>query len=179
MTTARKFAVAFCVFALVAGGLWWYWECPISLENLIPEEKWVRMEMEQTLPHNMAGNLVFKDPPMEDVLSLLPAIRVTRAQNSNFVEDNSFRITLYKGEAWPTVMYVSPSDGIKIAAELDFVTGSATKAAKLCTSICIHAVKHLQLCFLQTKPNSSLLISNLTPHSPHSKKYIQPQHGSI
>lgn len=120
MTTVRKFTVAFCVFALVAGGLWWYWECPISLENLIPEEKWVRMEMEQTLPHNMAGNLVFKDPPMEDVLSLLPVIRVTRAQNSNFVEDNSFRITLYKGEAWPTVMYVSPSGGIKIAAELDF-----------------------------------------------------------
>ena len=117
MTTAKKFAVAFCVLALAVGGLWWYWEYPVPLDRLIPEEQWVRMEMEQSLSHS---NMVFEDPPMEDVLALFPAIRVTRAQNSDYVEDGSFRITLFKGEAWPTMMYVSLSGGIKIAAALDF-----------------------------------------------------------
>ncbi len=97
MTTAKKFAVAFCVLALAVGGLWWYWEYPVPLDRLIPEEQWVRMEMEQSLSHS---NMVFEDPPMEDVLALFPAIRVTRAQNSDYVEDDSFRITLFKGEAW-------------------------------------------------------------------------------
>ena len=117
MTTAKKFAVAFCVLALAVGGLWYYWEYPVPLDRLIPEEQWVRMEMEQSLSHS---NMVFEDPPMEDVLALFPAIRVTRAQNSDYVEDDSFHITLFKGEAWPTMMYVSPSGGIKIAADMDF-----------------------------------------------------------
>ena len=120
MKKTKRIAAVICMLFLVLGGLWWYWEYPHPLNELIPDENWVRMEMEQTLPYNMAGNLVFEDPPMEDVLALLPAIRVTRAQNSNHVEDDSFRITLFKGEAWPTVMYISPTGKIQIAAELDF-----------------------------------------------------------
>ena len=120
MKKTKPIAMAICVLLLVIGGLWWYWEYPLALNERIPEENWVRMEMEQMLPYNMSGDLTYEDPPMEDVLALLPAIRVTRAQNSNFVEDDSFRITLFKGEAWPTVMYISPTGKIQIAAEMDF-----------------------------------------------------------
>lgn len=120
MKKTKMMAAVICMLLLVIGGLWWYWEYPHPLNELIPEENWVRMEMEQTLPYNMAGDLTFENPPMEDVLALLPAVRVTRAQNSNHVEDDSFRITLFKGEAWPTVMYISPTGKIQIAAEMDF-----------------------------------------------------------
>lgn len=120
MKKTKPIAMAICVLLLVIGGLWWYWEYPLALNERIPEENWVRMEMEQMLPYNMSGDLTYEDPPMEDVLALLPAIRVTRAQSSNFVEDDSFRITLFKGEAWPTVMYISPTGKIQIAAEMDF-----------------------------------------------------------
>ena len=120
MKKTKLIATVICVLLLVIGGLWWYWEYPLALNEQIPNENWVRMELEQTHPYHMTGNLVFEDPPMEEILALFPAIRVTRAQNSNFVEDDSFRITLFKGEAWPTVMYISPTGKIQIAAEMDF-----------------------------------------------------------
>ena len=120
MKKTKRIAAVICMLLLVLGGLWWYWEYPHPLNELIPDENWARMEMEQTRPYNMAGDLTFENPPMESVLALLPAVRVTRAQNSNYVEDDSFRITLFKGEAWPTVMYISPTGKIQIAAELDF-----------------------------------------------------------
>ena len=120
MKKTKRIAAVICMLLLVLGGLWWYWEYPHPLNELIPDENWVRMEMEQTRPYNMAGDLTFENAPMESVLALLPAVRVTRAQNSNYVEDDSFRITLFKGEAWPTVMYISPTGKIQIAAELDF-----------------------------------------------------------
>ena len=78
------------------------------------------MELEQMLPNNLAGDLEFQDPPMEEILELLPAVRVTRAEKRHYLDDECFRITLYKGEAWPTVLYVGSSGRIDIAADMQF-----------------------------------------------------------
>ena len=72
MKKTKLAATVVCVLLLALGGLWWYWEYPHPLNELIPEENLVRMEMEQTLPYNTAGNRTFEEPPMEDVLALLP-----------------------------------------------------------------------------------------------------------
>ena len=120
MKNLKKITAAICLLALVNGGLWWYWERPLPLDRLIPQEQWVRMELEQMLPNNLAGDLEFQDPPMEEILELLPAIRVTRTEKRPYLDDECFRITLYKGEAWPTVLYVDSSGRIDIAADMQF-----------------------------------------------------------
>ena len=109
-----------CVLILILGGLWWYWERPLPLHDLLPEETWVRMELEQISSAGPAEDWKFVDPPMDAVLAALPGIRVTRAEARPYLDDNCFRITLYKGEAWPTVLYVGSTGRIDIAAELNF-----------------------------------------------------------
>ena len=120
MKKAQKIAIIFSVFVLLTAALWWYWERPLPLDRLIPQEQWVRMELEQMLPNNLAGDLEFQDPPMEEILELLPGARVTRAEKRHYLDDECFRITLYKGEAWPTVLYVGSSGRIDIAADMQF-----------------------------------------------------------
>ena len=78
------------------------------------------MDLEHMLPGNLAGDLKFDDPPMEEFLELLPGIRVTRGEERPYLDDECFRITLYKGEAWPTVLYVGSTGRVDIAADLDF-----------------------------------------------------------
>ena len=120
MKKAQKIVIVFSVLVLLTAALWWYWERPLSLDTLLPEEQWVRMELEQMLPNNLTGDLRFQNPPMEKILELLPAVRVTRAENRPYVDDECFRITLYKGEAWPTVLYVGSSGRVEIAADMQF-----------------------------------------------------------
>ena len=120
MKNLKKITVIIFLFALVNGGLWWYWEKPMPLDSLLPDEQWKKMDLERMLPDHTAGDLKFEHAPLEDVLALLPAIRVTRAEGKPYLEDDCFRITLYKGEPWPTVMYVSSTGRVDIAADLDF-----------------------------------------------------------
>ena len=78
------------------------------------------MDMERMLPANPTGDLKFEHAPLEDVLEMLPTIRVTRAGRKLHLEDDCFRITLYKGEPWPTVMYVSSTGRVDIATDMQF-----------------------------------------------------------
>lgn len=120
MTKGKKIAAILCLLTLIFGGLWWYWEYPLPLDTLIPEAQWVRMDLEHMLPGNLAGDLKFDDPPMEEFLELLPGIRVTRGEERPYLDDECFRITLYKGEAWPTVLYVGSTGRVDIAADMQF-----------------------------------------------------------
>ena len=79
-----------------------------------------KMDLERMLPDNPEGDLKFEHAPLEDVLAMLPAIRVTRAEGNLNLEDDCFRITLYKGEPWPTVMYVSSTGRVDIATDMQF-----------------------------------------------------------
>lgn len=169
MKKAKITAIIFLALALVMGGLWFYWERPFPLHTLIPEEQWVRMEMEQMLPGNMAGDMKFVDPPMAEFLEILPSIRVSRTEERPYVEEESFRITLYKGEAWPTVMYISPTGRIHIAANLQFDDWKDYEGGEA-------LYQYLSLC----SGNLSAILPAEKPQ-PHTtrKTYIQPQNGSI
>ena len=116
----NRVKMALCTIILLIAGLWYYWERPLALADVIPQENWVRMEMEQMLPSELTGDLKFEDPPMEEILSLFESIQVTRTEKSRQLDDESFRITFYKEEAWPTVMYVGSTGKIWIAADMQF-----------------------------------------------------------
>lgn len=101
-------------------GVWLYWEYSVSLGKLLPEENWIRMDLELQSQSDMNGDIQFSEFPMEQILTQLDATTVSRAAEKRDLEDKSFRITLYKEEAWPTVIYVEPSGRISIAADMQF-----------------------------------------------------------
>lgn len=107
-------AIPFCI------GLWLYWEYPVSLSDCLPEENWVRMDMEKQIQSDLVGDIRYTEIPMEQILTQLDATSVSRAAEKRDLDDEVFRITLYKGEAWPTVIYVGPTGRIDVAADMRF-----------------------------------------------------------
>ena len=101
-------------------GVWLYWEYSVSLGKLLPEENWIRMDLELQSQSDMNGDIQFSEFPMEQILTQLDATTVSRAAEKRDLEDKSFRITLYKEEAWPTVLYVGSTGRIAIAADMQF-----------------------------------------------------------
>ena len=101
-------------------GLWLYWEYPVPLSDCLPHEDWVKMDLELQVQSDLAGDIWFSELPMEQILTQLDATSVTRAAEQRHLDDKCFRITLYKGEAWPTVIYVGVTGRISVAADMQF-----------------------------------------------------------
>ena len=120
MMKARKICIAICTVIFAAAGLWFYWEKPIPLGDQLPEEAWVKMELEQMLPRNPSGDIAFEEVPMEDILRQIQILRVTRAEENRLLDDECFRITLHKEKAWPTVIYVGSTGRIHVAVDMQF-----------------------------------------------------------
>ena len=120
MTRAKKTGIAVLVLALVIGGLWFYWERPISLGELIPQEEWTGLELLQDDAANTDAHLTFQEPPLEEILIRIQATRVTRAAKDRLLGGKYFQILLKKGLPYPTMLYVEENGQIHVAAELDF-----------------------------------------------------------
>lgn len=119
MNTKHKWKIP-GIGILLLLGLWLYWEYPISLLDRLPKENWVRMELEKQVQSDLNGDTLYMDIPMEQILTQLDGTTVSRAAKKEHLEDEVFRITLYKGEAWPTVIYVGPSGRVDVAADMQF-----------------------------------------------------------
>ena len=120
MTKVKNTGIAILVLALVIGSLWFYWEWPISLGDLIPQEAWTGLELLQDDATHTGAYITFQDPPLEEILIQLQATRVTRAPKDRLLEEKHFQIMLKKGLPYPTMLYVEENGQIHIAAELDF-----------------------------------------------------------
>lgn len=120
MTRAKKTGIALLVLVLVIGGLWFYWERPLSLGDLIPQEAWTGLELLQDDATNTGTFITFQDPPLEEILTQISATRVTRAEKDRLLEEKHFQIMLKKGSPYPTMLYVEENGQIHVAAELDF-----------------------------------------------------------
>ena len=95
--------------------LWYRTELPLA--DRIPQENWVRCEVFLGTPG--VGD---SEIPMDDLQSLLDAIdRTTVVRRSEFPGFHTpyFRITLYKGESYPTLIHVAENGDVSVAAELD------------------------------------------------------------
>ena len=120
MTRAKKTGITLFVLVLVIGGLWFYWERPLSLGDLIPREAWTDLELLQDDATNTGTYVTFQDPPLDKILIQLQATRVTRAAKDRLLVGKYFQILLHKGESYPTMLYVEENGQIHVAAELDF-----------------------------------------------------------
>ena len=114
----KKLSICILIVILLCAlcfSLWYRTELPLA--NRIPQENWVRCEVFLGTPG--VGD---SEIPMDDLQSLLDAIdRTTVVRRSEFPGFYTpyFRITLYKGESYPTLIHVAENGDISVAAELD------------------------------------------------------------
>lgn len=120
MRKGKKLAIALCVLALLIGSLWLYWEWPMTMDTLIPEESWVRAELRHGVADGDGQDMEFEAPELDRILPQMGAVRLTRAEKRHYMDDRYFQIILYNGETYPTMIYVGSTGRVKIAQHLDF-----------------------------------------------------------
>lgn len=120
MTKAKRTGIAVLALALVIGGLWFYWERPLSLGELIPQEAWIGLDLLQDDATNTGTFITFQEAPLDEILTQIQATRVTRAPKDRLLEEKHFQLMLKKGQPYPTMLYVEANGQIHIAVELDF-----------------------------------------------------------
>jgi len=120
MTKAKKTGAVFLATMLLISLLWCYWEWPMSMASLLPEENWVRAELCWGSGISSYHVPEFENPELDKLLSQMDAVKLNRAEPRNYLDDNYFQIILYKGESYPTMIYVGDAGNVQIARELDF-----------------------------------------------------------
>lgn len=112
LTICSLLIILLCVLCF---SLWYRTELPLA--DRIPQEHWVRCEV--FLGEPGVGDA---EIPMDDLQGLLDAIdRTTVIRRSEFPGFHTpyFKITLFKGESYPTLIHVAENGDISVAAELD------------------------------------------------------------
>lgn len=120
MTKGKKIGRIFLVIVLLIGGLWFYWEWPMNMDSLIPEENWVRAELRWSSIASSYYVPEFENMELDRLLTQMGAVKLTRAEERDYLDDQYFQILLFKGEAYPTMIYVGDTGNVQIARELDF-----------------------------------------------------------
>lgn len=120
MTKVKKTGVIFLVLALLTGGLWFYWEWPMTMDSLLPEDSWVRAELRWCSVSDSYYESEFENAEPDRLVHQMGAVRLTRTEKRPYLDDYYFQINLYKGKPYPTMIYVGNTGRIQIARELDF-----------------------------------------------------------
>ena len=120
MTKAKKTGAVFLATMLLISLLWCYWEWPMSMASLLPEENWVRAELCWGSGISSYHVPEFENPELDKLLSQMDVVKLNRAEARNYLDDRYFQIILYKGKSYPTMIYVGDAGNVQIARELDF-----------------------------------------------------------
>jgi hypothetical protein len=118
MSKAKMLLIAVCVLLLLGVSLWLYWETDLPLMEQIPDEQWAKLEISVGDPGE--GDTKIDPPALESVLTAIADTQVTRHSEIRGLSYPYFRLLLYKGEAYPTLIYVQENGWVTIAEELDF-----------------------------------------------------------
>ena len=112
LTICALLVILLCALCI---SLWYRTELPLA--DRIPQENWVRCKVFLGTPG--VGDT---EVPMDDLQSLLDAIdHTTVVRRSEFPGFYTpyFRIALYTGESYPTLIHVAENGDISVAVELD------------------------------------------------------------
>ena len=116
----RSKKITFSVLILVLFGLWWYWECPMTMDSLLPQENWIRVELRWCNVADAYYEPEFQKLELDKLLTQMKSVKLTRTEQRTYLDDQYFQINLFKGEAYPTMIYVGNTGRVQIARELDF-----------------------------------------------------------
>ena len=120
MAKRKRLLIAALGILLLLGGLWVYWEWPVTMASLLPEANWVRAELRWGSVTSSYYVPEFENPEPDSLLSQMGAVKLTRSEDRDYLDDRYFQIILYKGESYPTMIYVGDAGNVQIARELDF-----------------------------------------------------------
>lgn len=112
LTIYTLLAISLCIFCF---SLWY--RADLALADRIPQENWGRCEVFLGKP-GVGDSEVHLDD-LQGLLDAIDCTTVTRRSEFKGFFTPYFRITLYKGEAYPTLIHVAENGDISIAAELD------------------------------------------------------------
>lgn len=120
MKKSKRILLPVLFVCLLAAGLWLYWEWPMTMDTLIPEESWVRVELRHGAWEGDFQEMTFESPELDRILPQMGAVRLTRAEKRTYLDDRYFQIILHNGETYSTMLYVGSTGHVQIAKELDF-----------------------------------------------------------
>ena len=118
MTGKKIITIFLSIVVLIFGLVWFCQTRTVALGSQLPEEKWTGIEREKMQPTEPDGDVCYGDVPMEDVLYQLQILRVSRSKEVVLGTDACFRITLYKEDAWPTVLYIKSTGEVHLARDM-------------------------------------------------------------
>lgn len=119
MKKAKKIVLIGLILCALALSAWLYWERAFPLADVLPEEDWIRVQIDIGDPG--VGQEPWQgtaDP--ETVLTALEQAQVTRGPEFRSMSLPYFQLTLFKGESYPTHITVVANGQISVAVELDF-----------------------------------------------------------
>ena len=118
MSKGKVLLIAVGVLLILSLSAWIYWETPLSLADRLPQERWVSLEFAVGDPGIEEYGI--QPPALEAVLDAIGETRVSRYSELEGLYYPYFRLLLYKGEAYPTLLYVQKNGWITLAEGLDF-----------------------------------------------------------
>ena len=120
MKKSKPLLLTVLLLCLIVTGLWLYWEWPMTMSTLIPEETWTRVGLRYGVASGDGHDMEFESPELDRILPQMGAVRLTRAEKRTYLDDRYFQIILYNGEINPTMLSVGNTGRVQIARHLDF-----------------------------------------------------------
>lgn len=114
-------AFVLCILIAVMLCLWCWGQQPVPLGERLPESTWIGIEVEQMRPME-SEDIKFDQVPMEDVLKQLQILRVSHSKEARLPAEPHFRITLYKADAWPAVLYITSEGQVQLCSDMQLGT---------------------------------------------------------
>lgn len=119
MPNWKKGIILIAVILLVSTGVWLYWTREMPLADALPDEKWdsIRLFLGDVDSETREWEV---SASADAVLSAISETRVSRTGRKIRLTDRYFQLYLYPEIGYPTVIYVTSSGGIMVAANMDF-----------------------------------------------------------
>ena len=117
MKKSTKILVLLLVLALIIGGLWYYWERPIQISDLIPAG-YTKVQFSIAAPSFGYIEQELDQQTQEKILNLVYSSTVTRHDGYDALPSNCYELRLFS-DGFPTLIYVGKDGRMSMAVDWD------------------------------------------------------------
>ena len=117
MKKSTKTLVLLLVLALIIGGLWYYWERPIQISDLIPAG-YTKVQFSIAAPGFGYMEQELDQQTQEKILDLVYSSTVTRHDGYDALPNNCYELRLCS-DGYPTLIYVGKDGRMSMAIDWD------------------------------------------------------------
>ena len=117
MEKGKKTMLFLLVLALTLGGLWYYWERPIQICDLIPAG-YTKVQFSVVVPGFGSIETELDQQTQEKILDLVYSSTVTRHDAYDALPSNCYELRLFS-DGFPTLIYVGKDGRISMAIDWD------------------------------------------------------------